>query len=84
MAINESLAHILDKSHEQMPLRDLVKESPAAFQGLTDKRAELLKEALGVKTIADLAGNKFVLWAQALVTLAEHEKLAATDKTVAT
>lgn len=82
MATNESLEKILDKSHEQMPLKDLVNESPAALQGLTDKKAELLKEALGVKTIGDLATNKFILWAQAINTLSGYEKLpeATSDK----
>ena len=30
--------------------------------------------ALGVKTVAELATNKYVLWAQALNNLAPYEK----------
>ena len=41
----------------------------ASLQGVSDKMAEALKEALGVQTVGDLARNKYVLWAQAIETL---------------
>ncbi len=75
MPTNESLMYVLDKAYEQKSLKELVTQSPEIFEGLTAKHAELLQQALGVKTIADLANNKHVRWAQALVTLAEVEKL---------
>lgn len=75
MPTNESLASVLDKAAETLPLKELVLKSPAVFAGLTDQKADLLKQAIGVSTIADLANNKFVLWAQALNTLAQAEKL---------
>jgi hypothetical protein len=73
MAVNESLAKVLDKEWEQKPLAEVVKASPAALQGLTDERAQKIAESLGAKTIADLANNKYVRWAQALTNLAEYE-----------
>lgn len=72
--MNQSLENVLDKAHEQKKLKEIVELSPAALQGVSDKDAEALKAALGIKTIRDLATNKFILWAQALNTLAAAEK----------
>jgi hypothetical protein len=45
-------------------------ESPVdALQGLSKADAEALEKALGIKTVHDLATNKFVLWAQAINVL---------------
>ena len=73
MAVNESLSKVLDKEWEQKTLAEVVKASPAVLQGLTDERAQKLAEAIGAKTIADLANNKYVRWAQALTSLADYE-----------
>jgi pheromone shutdown protein TraB len=73
MAANESLAKVLDKEWEDKSLAEIVKASPAVLQGLTDERAAKIAEALGAKTIGELANNKYVRWAQALATLAEYE-----------
>ncbi|CAO3413074.1 hypothetical protein [Azospirillum doebereinerae] len=72
--MTQSLEHVLDKAYEKKSLKELAELSPAALQGLSDKDAEALKAALGIKTIRDLATNKFVLWAQAINTLALTEK----------
>lgn len=74
MATNESLKPILDKAFENTSLKELVKLSPSVLSGVTDKDAELLKEAFGIKTIEQMATNKFFLWAKALNTLATYEK----------
>ena len=75
MPANDSLMYVLDKQHEQKTLKEIITLSPAAFEGISDEKARLLHEALGVKTIADLADNKHVRWAQALTVLATAEKL---------
>lgn len=74
MPSNESLTHILDKAYETKSLKEIIEASPAALQGVSDKDAEALKQAFGIKTIKDLADNKYIRWAQALVTLAAQEK----------
>ena len=74
MAVNESVEHILDKEWESKPLSEVVAASPAVLQGVTDERAEKIAEALGAKTVGELASNKYVRWAQALATLADYEK----------
>jgi len=74
MAANDSLEHILDKEWENKPIAEIVGQSPAVLQGLTEERAAKIAEALGARTIRDLATNKYILWAQALATLARYEK----------
>lgn len=72
--MNQSLEHVLDKAHEKKPLKEVAELSPAALQGVSEKDAEALKAAFGIKSIRDLATNKFILWAQAINTLAAAEK----------
>ena len=74
MATNQSLEEILDKSVETQSVRAIVQMSPAVLQGVSEADAEALKKAFGIKTIEDLATNKFFLAAQALVTIARFEK----------
>lgn len=74
MPSNDLLNQILDKAYEDKPIREVIKASPAALQGVSDGDAKLLREAFNIKTIEDMAENKFFRWAQALVTLAAHEK----------
>jgi hypothetical protein len=45
-------------------------DAPVAALGLPDRAAEALERALGVKTVRDLAENKYVRRAQAILTLA--------------
>ena len=72
--MNQCLEHVLDKAHEKKSMKEVAALSPEALQGVSEKGAEALKAALGVKTIQELATNKFVLWAQAINTLALAEK----------
>ncbi|GAA3481706.1 MULTISPECIES: hypothetical protein [Streptomyces] len=49
---------------------DKVLEAPvSALKGVSDRQGELLKEAFGIKTVADLADLKYARWTQALVAL---------------
>ncbi len=43
----------------------------AALQGLSENAAQALKEAFGIDTVRELADNKFVRLAQAIVALSE-------------
>lgn len=63
------LDHVLDKAWEDKPVGEVLKAPVAALEGISDRQAALLKDALGVKTIEDLGTNKFVLRAQAIVAL---------------
>ncbi len=64
------ISKFLDKAYEQQSFAELVKAPVAALQGVSDADGEALAKALGIKTIGDLATNKFVLRAQAIQTLA--------------
>ncbi len=74
MALNPSLVDILDKSVEGKKIKEIVAMSPEVLQGVSPADAAALKAAFNIKTIEDLATSKFVLWAQALTTLAKAEK----------
>ena len=68
------LTHLLDKAHEKKPLAEVLALSPAALEGVTDKDAELLHAAFGIKTIADMGRNKFFRRAQLLLQASEITK----------
>lgn len=72
--MNLSFEHILDKEWEGKTAQEVAAASTAVLQGLTDERAQKIAEALGAKTVAELAANKYVRWAQAIATLADFEK----------
>ena len=61
----------LDKAYEQMDFAELAKSPVEALAGVSAADAEALAKTLGIKTIADLATNKYVLWAQAITTLSK-------------
>jgi hypothetical protein len=63
------VSKFLDKAYEGMEFSELKKAPVAALQGVSEADGEALAAALGIKTIGDLATNKFVLWAQAINTL---------------
>ena len=64
------ISKFVDKAYEQQSFAELVKAPVAALQGVSEADAEALAKALGIKTIGDLANNKFVGWAQAISALA--------------
>jgi hypothetical protein len=57
----------LDRRYENAQIAEL----PDALRGLGKAGSETLPRAIGVKTIRDLADNRFVLAAQEIVRLAE-------------
>lgn len=64
------VSKFLDKSFEGKEFAELAKAPVSALAGVSDADAAALASALGIKTIGDLATNKYVLWAQAINTLA--------------
>lgn len=74
MAVNESLSRVLDKAWEGKSLKEICEASPAVLQGVSDADAAKLKEAFNIKTVADMATNKYFLWAQAIYNLSKAEK----------
>ncbi|MER7764462.1 hypothetical protein [Streptomyces sp. NPDC097619] len=60
---------VLDKAWADKPLPEVLAAPVSALKGVSDRQGELLREAFGIKTVADLADLKFARWAQALATL---------------
>jgi len=69
VAVSVDLAKSLDKAYEDKGLKEILDASPAALAGVTDKDAELLAEAFGIKTVRQLGENKFFAVAAALVVV---------------
>ena len=63
------ISKFVDKAFEQMSMAELAKAPVSALQGVSEADGEALAKARGIKTVADLATNKFVLWAQAITNL---------------
>ncbi|WP_175411914.1 hypothetical protein [Streptomyces sp. TRM64462] len=63
------LNKVLDKAWADKSLPEILAAPVDALKGVSERDGELLKEAFGVKTVADLAHLKYVRWAQALSAL---------------
>jgi hypothetical protein len=74
MAISVNLDGVLDKAYESKSLADLATAPVSALAGVSDADGEALKKAFNVKTVGDLAGNKYIRAAQAIVELSQISK----------
>ncbi|WP_149182243.1 hypothetical protein [Streptomyces sp. TRM49041] len=63
------LDKVLDKAFADKTLSEILAAPVSALKGVSDRDGELLQEAFGVKTVADLADLKYVRRAQALAAL---------------
>ncbi|MCT2589174.1 hypothetical protein LHJ74_04350 [Streptomyces sp. N2-109] len=63
------LDKMLDKAWADKSLPEILAAPVAALKGVSDRDGELLQEAFGVKTVADLAELKYARWARALASL---------------
>ncbi len=70
MNINKALK----KEDEGKSLKEILKLPVLSLQGMSEDKAQKLEEALGLKTIQDLADCKFFHWAQAIAQLAGTEE----------
>jgi len=62
---------ILDKAFEDKDFGELAESPVSALEGVSESDAEHLKAAFNIRTIRDLATNKFVLRAQAINVLSK-------------
>lgn len=69
MAIAVDLTKGLDKAYENSSLDEILAAPPSALAGLTERHDQLLKDALGIDTIAELGSNKYFALAGVLVAL---------------
>jgi hypothetical protein len=61
----------LDREWEGKSAKDIADAPVSALAGVSAADAELLLKAFNIKTVRDLATNKYFRWAQAIVTLAD-------------
>ena len=64
------ISKLVDKAYENKEFDELADAPVDALEGLSKSDAEALQKALNIRTVRDLAESKFVLRAQAIVTLA--------------
>jgi hypothetical protein len=70
MPVSVNLEQGLDKAYENKSLDEILSAPPSALAGLTAEHDEKLRDALGIKTVADLGSNKYFALAGVLVALA--------------
>ncbi|MCY1145688.1 hypothetical protein OWR29_47455 [Actinoplanes sp. Pm04-4] len=71
MPISVNLDKTLDKAYESSSLSELANAPVSALAGVSEADAEALQKAFDIKTIADLASNKYVLAAQGITHLSK-------------
>lgn len=69
-----NLNKALDKAFEGKTLKEILEAPVSALAGVSEKDGQLLEEALQIKTVGDLAKNKYFIWAQAISALSETEE----------
>jgi endonuclease YncB( thermonuclease family) len=65
------LSKVVDKSYENLAFEALLEAPVSVLKGVSEHDGELLDQAFGIKTIDDLAGNKYFRWARAIKDLTE-------------
>jgi hypothetical protein len=63
------VSQVFDRAYEDKSLAELLDAPVSALQGLSDTDAEKLRGAFNIKTVRDLATNKFFLRARGLYLL---------------
>ncbi|MFE6776630.1 hypothetical protein [Streptomyces sp. NPDC057702] len=63
------LGKVLDKAWADKDLPEILAAPVSALKGVSDRDGELLQEAFGVRTVADLAKVKYFHWAASLAAL---------------
>lgn len=60
------IVKFFDKAYENMSIIELVQAPVAAISGVSESDAKDLKKAFNIKTVEDLATNKFIRLAQGI------------------
>ena len=80
MSLKWDLSKIVDKKYAELSPEELLNAPVHAIKGVSEKDAELLRKALGIKTVRDLAESKYVALAQAIAMIAEFWEKALDKK----
>lgn len=63
------ITHLVDKAFEGKDFHELADAPVDALEGVSAGDADLLQKAFNIKTVRDLATNKYFLRAQAIIAL---------------
>lgn len=67
------LTDVVDKEHAGKGFGELLKLPPSALKGVTEKDAEALHAAFGIRTIADMGRSKYFKVAEAIVAMSAYD-----------
>lgn len=70
----DSFEKMLDKAYEKKHAVELVNAPVSALAGVSEGDADLLAKAFGIKTIGDLATNKYFQAAKQIHEIAQRSK----------
>jgi len=76
----EELKDMVDRAWEDKSLAEIRDAGVAALQGISDRGAEVLQSVMNIKSVDDLANNKYVKNAQAIVNESIDDIKSAVDK----
>lgn len=74
MPISVNLDAVLDKAYESSSLKELADAPVSALSGVSEADGEALLKAFNIKTVGDLADNKYIKAAQAIAELSRIAK----------
>jgi hypothetical protein len=70
MAVSANLDKVLDKAYESSSPAELLDAPVSALSGVSEGDAELLQKAFNIKTVGDLASNRYFRAANAIAEIA--------------
>jgi len=68
----ESFEKLLDKAYEKKTAKELMECPVSALAGVSENDGKLLQQAFNIKTIGDLATNKFFVAARQIADIANR------------
>ncbi|MEV0457283.1 hypothetical protein [Catellatospora methionotrophica] len=71
MPVSADLAKLLDKEYQDKSLEEIANAPVAALAGVSERAADHLKDALGIKTIGELGRSPYFRAARAIADLAD-------------
>lgn len=74
MSFNTIASAIIDQSQAHLSFRELAAAPLGSLAGLSQTEGRQLMDALDVRTVTEFATSRYVMWAQAIVTLAKLDK----------
>lgn len=73
-----NINNAIDKEYESLSLREILKKPVSVLQGLSERQADLVKEAFRISTVEQFAKLRFAKWSWAIEVL-EHYKNESGD-----